>query len=530
MIKLIEDPARLEQKNHFSPSVQDGVLLTESVHAFLSRPRNLLIDGAWVPSASGRAFETFNPATGGVLAHIAEAGNEDVDRAVVAAERALQGEWATTTPAHRGRILLRLADLIEQHADTLAILESLDNGKSFAAARHGDIPFAADTIRYMAGLARSLHGETVPLSAPFQPGQRFLAYTVKEPIGVVGQIIPWNFPLMMTAWKIAPALAAGCAILLKPAEQTPLTALYLGQLALEAGVPPGVLNVLPGFGEIAGAAIAGHPRVTKVAFTGSTEVGICFLGSLGCSERPSAQVAQAAPRNLNSMLLQEVTSLANAGDAEAQYHIALRHEAGTGTEKNSVQALIWFKKAADQGYAPAQASLAARIEERATTPDEFREAFELYLAAAKAGHPQAQSRAGQRYDEGRGTIQDYHEALRWFQAAAAQGDAPAQYNLGVAYDEGKGVSIDHKKAVEFYLQAAEQGHMLAQYNLGASYGNGQGVLRDDVQAYKWFALAAAQGRENAAANCQVLVREMAPEQIAEAKKLVADFKPTKGQP
>ncbi len=257
---------------------------------------------------------------------------------------------------------------------------------------------------------------------------------------------------------------------------------------------------------------------------------ICFLGSLGCSERPSAQVAQAAPRNLNSMLLQEVTSLANAGDAEAQYHIALRHEAGTGTEKNSVQALIWFKKAADQGYAPAQASLAARIEERATTPDEFREAFELYLAAAKAGHPQAQSRAGQRYDEGRGTIQDYHEALRWFQAAAAQGDAPAQYNLGVAYDEGKGVSIDHKKAVEFYLQAAEQGHMLAQYNLGASYGNGQGVLRDDVQAYKWFALAAAQGRENAAANCQVLVREMAPEQIAEAKKLVADFKPTKGQP
>jgi phenylacetaldehyde dehydrogenase len=257
----------------FQPSLQAGVGPKPATLEFLARPHRLLIGGEWVAAASGRTFDTFNPATGGVLAQVAEADASDVDRAVAAASKALAGPWGSMTPADRSRLLWRLADLIEQHADTLAELESLDNGKPVAVARHGDIPFAADTIRYMAGLARGLHGETVPLSAPFQPGQRFFAYTRKEPVGVVGQIIPWNFPILMASWKLGPALAAGCTVLLKPAEQTPLTALYLGWLALEAGVPAGVLNILPGYGETAGAAIAAHPGVAKVAFTGSTEVG-----------------------------------------------------------------------------------------------------------------------------------------------------------------------------------------------------------------------------------------------------------------
>jgi len=257
----------------FIPSIQAGLELRPEITAFLTSPRLLLMDGQWVPAATGRTFDTFNPATGGVLARVAEADAEDVDRAVAAASRALKGPWGSVTPSDRSRMLWRFADLIEQHADALATLESLDNGKPFAVARHGDVPFATDTIRYMAGLARNLHGATVPLSAPFQPGQKFLAYTLKEPVGVVGQIIPWNFPILMAAWKLGPALAAGCTLILKPAEQTPLTALYLGQLALESGFPPGVLNILPGFGETAGAAIAAHPGVAKVAFTGSTEVG-----------------------------------------------------------------------------------------------------------------------------------------------------------------------------------------------------------------------------------------------------------------
>jgi phenylacetaldehyde dehydrogenase len=257
----------------FAPSIQPDVELSPEILDFLRTPRQLLLDGQWVDAASGRTFDTFNPATGDVLARVAAADAEDVDRTVTAATRALHGPWGSLTPADRAKCLWRFADLMEEHADALATLESLDNGKPFAIARHGDIPFAADTLRYMAGLARGLHGETVPLTAPFQPGQRFFAYTLKEPVGVVGQIIPWNFPILMAAWKLGPALAAGCTILLKPAEQTPLTALYLGQLAIEAGIPNGVLNVLPGYGETAGAAIAAHPGIAKVAFTGSTEVG-----------------------------------------------------------------------------------------------------------------------------------------------------------------------------------------------------------------------------------------------------------------
>lgn len=187
---LAEPTLELVQLAAFTPSIQPGVTPDANVACFLGSPRPLLIDGQWLPAAAGRTFETYNPATGGVLARVAEADAEDVDRAVAAATRALNGPWGSFTPAERARFLWRLADLLEEHADTLGTLESLDNGKPFTYARHGDIPFAADTLRYMAGLARGRHGETVPLTAPFQPGQRFFAYTLKEPVGVVGQIIP----------------------------------------------------------------------------------------------------------------------------------------------------------------------------------------------------------------------------------------------------------------------------------------------------------------------------------------------------
>ena len=252
-------------------------------------------------AASSKTFDTYNPATGGVLARVAEADVEDIDRAVLAAQKALRGPWHSLTPADRSKILWRFADLIEEHTDALATLESLNNGQPFSVAKHAFVKFSVDTIRYMAGLARSLHGETVPLGAPFQPGQQFFAYTLKEPIGVVGQIIPWNVPILMAAWKIGPALAAGCTILLKPAEQTPLTALYLGQLAIEAGLPDGVLNILPGYGETAGAAIASHSGIAKVAFTGSNEVGKLIVQSCGGQPQESharvgGQVSQYYPR------------------------------------------------------------------------------------------------------------------------------------------------------------------------------------------------------------------------------------------
>lgn len=280
----------------FSPSIQQGVNLTAEVHQFLLAERKLLIDGKWVEAASGKTFETHNPATGGVLAHVAEADSADVDRAVDVASRALRGPWAKMNGADRAKILWRLADLLEQHADQLATLEALNNGQPFSVARFGFVPFAVDTFRYAAGLARGIKGDTVPIVAPLQPDKRFFAYTLREPIGVVGQIVPWNVPILITAWKLAPALAAGCTILLKPAEQTPLTALYIGQLALEAGVPPGVLNILPGYGETAGAAIAAHPRIDKVAFTGSGEVGkLIVKAAAGNLKRVTLELGGKAP-------------------------------------------------------------------------------------------------------------------------------------------------------------------------------------------------------------------------------------------
>ncbi|GAA0974920.1 aldehyde dehydrogenase DhaS [Acrocarpospora macrocephala] len=249
------------------------VTLEKSVEDFIATPRQLFIGGRWVHAASGKTFATPNPATGETLAHIAEADAEDVDRAVRAARAAFDGPWSRLTASDRGRIIWRIGDLIEEHADELAQLESLDNGKPLAVARAADIPLAAELFRYMAGWATKIEGNTIALSVPYLPGAEFHAYTLREPIGVVAQIIPWNFPLLMAAWKLGPALATGNTVILKPAEQTPLSALRLAELMAEAGLPDGVVNVLPGYGETAGAALAAHDGVDKVAFTGSTEVG-----------------------------------------------------------------------------------------------------------------------------------------------------------------------------------------------------------------------------------------------------------------
>jgi phenylacetaldehyde dehydrogenase len=237
---------------------------------FLKEHRKLLINGKWVGAASGKTFPVYNPATGTLLAQVAEADKEDVDRAVAAARKAFDdGPWRKMSGSQRGKLLWKLADLLEQRTEQFAELESVDNGKPMSVAKVADVPLAVDMFRYMAGWATKLNGQTVQWADPTQ----YLSYTLREPIGVVAQIIPWNFPLLMAAWKVAPALAAGCTIILKVAEQTPLTGLLLGELIQEAGFPDGVFNVLAGYGETAGAALAAHDDVDKVAFTGSTEVG-----------------------------------------------------------------------------------------------------------------------------------------------------------------------------------------------------------------------------------------------------------------
>jgi len=252
-------------------------LLDQNVSKFISKTHKILINGKWVEAASGKTFPTYNPATGDVLSRVAEGDKEDVNRAVKAARAAFEsGPWSKITPSERGRMIWKLGDLIEKHLEEFAQLESLDNGKPLSIARVADVPLTADHFRYMAGWATKIEGNTIPISSGGGTTQ-FLAYTVREPVGVVGQIIPWNFPLLMAAWKLGPALATGCTVVLKPAEQTPLTALLLGELILEAGIPAGVVNIVPGYGETAGAALAAHPDVDKVAFTGSTEVGRLIL-------------------------------------------------------------------------------------------------------------------------------------------------------------------------------------------------------------------------------------------------------------
>ncbi|HWN96835.1 MAG TPA: aldehyde dehydrogenase family protein [Methylomirabilota bacterium] len=240
----------------------------------ISKPRGMLIDGQWTEAESGETFPTYDPATGEVICEIAAGDKADIDRAVRAARAAFEsGPWRSMTPSERGRLIWKLADLLEKNLEEFARLESLDNGKPLAVARVADVPLAVDLFRYMAGWATKIHGHTIPISVPYAPGAKFFSYTQREPIGVVGQIIPWNFPLLMAAWKLGPALATGCTVVLKPAEQTPLSALRLGELIQEAGFPNGVVNIVTGLGETAGAALAAHPDVDKIAFTGSTEVG-----------------------------------------------------------------------------------------------------------------------------------------------------------------------------------------------------------------------------------------------------------------
>ena len=273
--------------------------LSDAARSFLSNgPLKLLIGEERVDGVS--TFETLDPATGNAIAEVAQAGPEQVDRAVAAARAAFEdGPWASAPAAERGKLIQRLSQLIAENADELAELESLDNGKPVTLAKIVDVGATVAHYEYFAGWPTKIEGDVIPVRAP-----NTLCYTRKEPVGVCGQIIPWNFPLLMAAWKTAPALAAGCTIVLKPAEQTPLTALRLGELALEAGIPPGVFNVVTGDGET-GAAIVDHPGVDKIAFTGSTAVGPGDRGegrarSQASDARAGRQVAEHHPARRRS--------------------------------------------------------------------------------------------------------------------------------------------------------------------------------------------------------------------------------------
>jgi phenylacetaldehyde dehydrogenase len=260
---------------------------------FFSRQHRMLIDGRFVLAASGKTFPVYNPATGEVVAQVPEAEAEDVNRAVAAARRAFdEGPWSKMSTSQRGQLIWKMADLLEANLEEFAEIESLDNGKPFSVARVADLPLAIDMFRYMAGWATKISGKTLNFSTP----GAFHSYTMREPIGVVGQIIPWNFPLLMAVWKLAPALAAGCCVVLKVAEQTPMTALRLAELFDQAGFPAGVVNILTGFGEGAGAPLAAHPGIDKIAFTGSTEVGkLIVKASAGNLKKVSLELGGKSP-------------------------------------------------------------------------------------------------------------------------------------------------------------------------------------------------------------------------------------------
>jgi phenylacetaldehyde dehydrogenase len=277
--------------NTSAPMIADAVRLRAS--SFTAKPRELFIGGRWRAAQSGETFEVVDPANERVFAYAAAGGEGDIDAAVQAARKAFEsGPWPAMTPAQRARLLLKLADLIETHGDEIALLESLDNGMPFRMARFGGVLGAAESLRYHAGWATKLHGATINLSMPGQ----WHAYTLREPVGVVGQIVPWNFPFVMGVAKIAPALAVGCTVVLKPAEQTPLSTLRLGELIAEAGFPEGVVNIVTGFGETAGRALVAHPDVDKIAFTGSTSVGKEILkGCAGNLKRVTLELGGKSP-------------------------------------------------------------------------------------------------------------------------------------------------------------------------------------------------------------------------------------------
>lgn len=267
------------------------------VKSFLGRVGKLLIGGKWVDAASGKTFETCNPATGEVLARVAEGGAADIDRAVAAARAAFENPaWRRMSPSERERLINRFTALIEANIDELAELETMDCGKPIGASRYVDLPLTIDTMRYYAGFPTKVEGEVLPTGNCYTPGVEYFSYTLREPVGVVGMILPWNFPLLLLSMKLGPALATGCTCVIKPAEETPLTTLRLGELAQEAGLPDGVINVVSGFGETAGAALAAHPDVDKCAFTGSTEVGRSIIGaSRGNFKRLSLELGGKAP-------------------------------------------------------------------------------------------------------------------------------------------------------------------------------------------------------------------------------------------
>lgn len=285
------------------------------VAEFLKGKKRLYINGEFRESISGKTFDTPNPATGEVLATVYEAEQEDIDRAVRAARAAFDnGPWSKMTAAERSRLMYRLADLMEENKEALAQLETLDNGKPIRETRNADIPLAIEHMRYYAGWATKIVGQTIPVNGPY------FNYTRHEPVGVVGQIIPWNFPLLMAMWKLGAALATGCTVVLKPAEQTPLSALYLAELIDQAGFPPGVVNIVPGFGETAGQAIVNHPLIDKIAFTGSTEVGKLIMKNAAQSLKrvtlelggkspniilPDADLSKAIPGALNGVMFNQ---------------------------------------------------------------------------------------------------------------------------------------------------------------------------------------------------------------------------------
>jgi phenylacetaldehyde dehydrogenase len=309
--------SRVRSGNGHATPKHNGHGVGPDVAAWLARPKYNLIGGKWVPAASGKTFEVLNPADESPLARVPDSQAEDINRAVSAARRAFESQsWRRMTPSERGKLLWRIGDLLVSHADELAELESLDNGKPRAVARVADVPLAADLFHYMAGWATKIEGNTIPITVPYAPGAQFHAFTLREPVGVVGQIIPWNFPLLMAAWKLGPALATGNCVVLKPAEQTPLSALRLGELLLEAGLPEGVVNIVTGFGETAGAALAAHEQVDKVAFTGSTEVGkLIVRAAAGNLKKVSLELGGKSPNivfkdveNLDSA----ITGAANA--------------------------------------------------------------------------------------------------------------------------------------------------------------------------------------------------------------------------
>ncbi|MFE8699480.1 aldehyde dehydrogenase family protein [Cytobacillus sp. FJAT-54145] len=291
------------------------VQLRERVQNFLNGKKMLFINGEFVESTSQKTFDTYNPATGEVLATVYEANANDIDLAVKAARKAFdEGPWSKMGTAERSRLMYKLADLMEEHGADLAQLETLDNGKPIRETMNADIPLAVEHMRYYAGWSTKIVGQTIPVNGPF------FNYTRHEAVGVVGQIIPWNFPLLMAMWKLGAALATGCTVVLKPAEQTPLSALYLAELIQEAGFPEGVVNIVPGFGETAGQPLVDHPQVDKVAFTGSTEVGKLIMERASKSLKrvtlelggkspniilPDADLSQAIPGALNGVMFNQ---------------------------------------------------------------------------------------------------------------------------------------------------------------------------------------------------------------------------------